>query len=197
MRQVRWVIVTVCACACAGVAPAESLWSAASDSLYKDKKAFKIGDVITIHVMESASASHRAGTKARKVSSSGISWGSRLFRSRGVPPSDFGISGREDFRGGGRSDRSGSLTGRMTVRVVEVLPNNNLVINGNRVITVNDEKQVMEITGIVRPEDVAADNTVLSTHVADAQIKYTGTGAIAEKARMGLISRLLSMLFVF
>lgn len=78
-----------------------------------------------------------------------------------------------------------------------MLPNGNLVINGNRMITVNDEKQILEISGIVRPEDLSADNTVLSSLVADAQIKYAGKGAVSEKARLGFISRLLSMMRVF
>jgi flagellar L-ring protein precursor FlgH len=195
MKRMRWVIITLLACAAARIAFADSLWPSANDSLYKDKKAFKIGDVLTVNVVESASASHNANTKATKSSSAGVSWGAQ--RSHGIPFQDFGITGKEDVSGGGRSARSGDLSGHITVRVTEVLPNGNLVINGNRVITVNDEQQIMEITGIVRPEDVTADNTVMSTLVADAQIKYTGKGAVAEKARLGLISRLLSMLFAF
>ena len=196
MKRMKLVILTLCACAAARIALADSLWPATSDSLYKDKKAFKIGDVLTVNVMESASASHNADTKATKSSSAGVSWGAQRS-SHGVPFQDFGITGKENVSGGGRSARSGDLSGHITVRVTEVLPNGNLVINGNRIITVNDEKQIMEITGIVRPEDVSADNTVLSTLVADAQIKYTGKGAVSEKARIGLISRLLSMLFAF
>ncbi len=195
MRQLRWVIITVCACAVARLALADTIWPAVSDSIYRDKKAFKIGDVLTVNVVESASATHRVGTDAEKKSSSGISWGSR--RSKGIPFADFGITGTEDIRGSGRSVRSGRLTGRISVRVSEVLPNGNLVINGSRTITVNEEKQIMEITGIVRPDDVTADNTVMSTLVADARIRYTGTGAMAEKARLGLFSRLLSMLWLF
>ena len=195
MRRMKLVILTLCACAVARIVLADSLWPATSESLYKDKKAFKIGDVLTVNVMESASASHNANTKASKTSSAGVSWGAQ--KSTGVPFQDFSISGKENMQGGGGSARSGDLTGHITVRVAEVLPNGNLVINGNRVITVNDEKQIMEITGIVRPEDVTAENTVLSTLVADAQIKYTGNGAVSEKAKVGLMSRLLSMLFVF
>ncbi len=195
MNTLRRAVVIVLACMAARIALADSLWPSVGDSVYKDKKAFKIGDVLTINVQEAASASHRADTRAQKSSSNSVSFGSQ--RSTGVPFQDFGISGREDFRGGGRSVRDGTLTGRITVRVTDVLPNGNLVINGNRVITVNDERQVMEITGIVRPEDVTAENSVLSTLVADAQIKYTGRGAISEKQRLGLFSRLLSMLFAF
>jgi len=195
MRQLRWVIITVCLCAAARLAFADSLWSKRSESLYRDKKAFKVGDVLTVRVVESASASHQVGSDARKKASSGVSWGSR--RSQGVPFQDFQISGDESVKGGGRSMRKGNLTGWLTVRVSEVLPNGNLVINGNRVIIVNDEKQIMEITGIVRQDDVSSENTVLSTHIADAQIKYSGKGGISEKAKLGLISRLLSMLAVF
>ncbi len=193
MRKLGWVILTMGALAAARIAAADSIWPQNGESLYKDKKAFKIGDVLTVIVSEAASASHSADTKSSKSSSAGVLWGPQ----RSTPIEDFGISGKEDVRGGGRSSRSGALTGRITVRVTEVLPNGNLVINGNREITVNEEKQVMEITGIVRPEDVAADNSVLSMLIADARIKYTGRGAIAEKARLGLISRLLSMLWVF
>ncbi len=192
-RPILRVALTLLACAMARLALAESLWPAQGDSLYKDKKAFKIGDVLTVNVMESASARHQINTNAKKSSSNSISWGSQ--HSKGVPFSDFGIGGSENFTGGGRSARSGDLTGKITVRVTDVLPNGNLVINGNRVITVNDERQVMEITGIVRPEDVTAENAVLSQLIADAQIKYTGKGAVAEKARLGIISRFLSMLF--
>jgi flagellar L-ring protein precursor FlgH len=195
MRQLKWVIVAVSLCAAARIALADTLWPANGDSLYRDKKAFKIGDVLSIIVQESASASHSADTRASKASSSGVLWGSN--RSQMTPLQDLSITGKEDVSGGGKSTRAGALTGRITVRVMDVLPNGNLVINGNRVITVNDEKQVMEITGIVRPEDVTADNSVVSTLVADAQIKYNGKGAVAEKARLGLLSRLLSMLWVF
>jgi len=195
MKQLRWVVGVVAVCAAARIALAESLWPAGGDSLYKDKKAFKVGDVLTVNVLESASASHQTNTQAKKSSSAGITWGSQ--RSALLPFQDLGITGREDFQGGGKSTRAGALTGRITVRVNDVLPNGNLVINGNRIITVNDEKQVMEITGIVRPEDVTAENSVMSTLVADAQIRYTGKGAVTEKAKLGLISRLLSMLFAF
>lgn len=195
MRQLRWVLITVCACAVARFALADSLWGKDGESMYRDKKAFKVGDVLTVNVVESASASHQVGTNSEKVSASGVSWGSR--RSSAIPFADFEIKGNEDVRGSGRSTRRGNLTGKITVRVAEVLPNGNLVIDGERVIVVNDEKQVMEITGIVRADDVSSENAVLSTHIADAQIKYSGRGAISEKAKLGLISRLLSMLAVF
>ncbi len=185
----------MCALMAARIALADSLWPRNGESLYKDKKAFKIGDVLTVLVSEAASASHRADTKTRKSASSGVSWGTQ--QNSTSPLRDFGITGKENAQGGGSSARSGELTGRITVRVTEVLPNGNLVINGNREITVNDEKQVMEITGIVRPEDVTADNSVLSMLIADARIKYTGRGSIAEKARLGFVSRFLSMLWVF
>lgn len=195
MRQLRWVIGVVAVCMAARLALAESLWPSGGDSLYKDKKAFKVGDVLTVNILEQASASHQTNTQAKKTSSTGITWGSQ--RSTLLPFQDLGVTGNENFQGGGRSTRAGDLTGRITVRVIDVLPNGNLVINGNRTITVNDEKQVMEITGIVRPEDVTAENSVLSSLVADAQIRYTGRGAVTEKAKLGLISRLLSMLFAF
>ena len=195
MKKMGWIFWTVILCAVARLAFADSLWPGQEDSLYKDKKAFKIGDVLTVIVQESASASHQTDTKAQKASSSGVSWGAQ--RSQGIPFTDIGITGKEDMHGGGRSVRSGALNGRITLRVKEVLPNGNLVINGTRNITVNDEKQVLEITGIVRPEDVTAENSVLSSLVADAQIKYTGKGEVSEKGKLGFFSRLLSMFWIF
>ncbi len=195
MKKMGWIIWMVSLCAVARLALADSLWPGAEDSLYKDKKAFKIGDVLTVIVQESASASHRTNTQAQKNSSSGVTWGSQ--RSQGIPFQDFGLAGKENVQGGGRSLRSGELYARITLRVKEVLPNGNLVINGTRVITVNDEKQVLEITGIVRPEDVTAENTVMSSLVADAQIKYNGKGEVSEKSRLGFLSRLLSLFWIF
>ncbi|MEK7767776.1 MAG: flagellar basal body L-ring protein FlgH [bacterium] len=195
MKHWRWTVGLLIACAAARIAAADSLWPGTPDSLYRDKKAFKIGDVLTVIVSESASASHSTDVKAQKTSSSGVSWGSQ--RSTLVPGQDFALGGKENVAGGGHSVRSGALTGRITVRVTEVLPNGNLVISGNRVITVNEEKQIMEIAGIVRPEDVTAENSVHSSLVADAQIKYNGKGSVAEKSRLGLFSRLLSMFWVF
>jgi len=196
MRKFGWIFWTVALCAAARLAFADSLWPGQEDSLYKDKKAFKIGDVLTVIVQEAASASHQANTQAKKSSSTGVTWGSSRSNSA-FPLTDIGLTGKQDMNGGGKSIRSGALNGRITLRVKEVLPNGNLVINGTRNITVNDEKQVLEITGIVRPEDVTAENSVLSSLVADAQIKYTGKGEVSEKARMGFFSRLLSMFWIF
>ena len=87
MRQLRWVLITVCACAVARIALADSLWNNGGESMYRDKKAFKVGDVLTVRVVESAKASHQVGTNSEKVAASSVSWGSR--RSQGVPFSDF------------------------------------------------------------------------------------------------------------
>src|SRR5690606_40090483 len=86
----------------------------------------------------------------------------------------------------GSRTRGGSLNARMTAQVVDVLPNGNLLIEGRQTIIVNEEEQISVVSGIVRPQDIAPDNTVLSTFIADATITYSGTGPIAEKQKPGL-----------
>jgi len=83
----------------------------------------------------------------------------------------------------------------MTAKVVEVLPNGNLVIEGRQTIVINGEEQVIVVSGIVRPQDIEPDNTVLSTYIADATIVYNGTGPIGDAQEPGLLTRLLNWLF--
>src|SRR5690606_17736037 len=99
------------------------------------------------------------------------------------------------YRGGGSTTRGGSLNARMTAMVVDVLPNGNLVIEGRQTIIVNEEEQLIVVSGIVRPQDIAPDNTVLSTFVADATITYHGTGPLGDRQEPGLLTRLLNWLF--
>jgi flagellar L-ring protein precursor FlgH len=164
-------------------------------SLFTDMKAHRVGDLLTILIFEDASAENETNTESKKSTTTDISGGP------GVGPLDFiplfgvSASGQADFRGEGKTDRATKLRARMTARVTSITANGDLLIEGKRVIGVNDDKEAITLTGMVRPVDVAADNTVPSYVIADAQIIYNGRGPVGTGTRPGLIQRLVNWLF--
>ena len=181
---------------------AMSLWSeeVAFGDLFSDPKARRAGDILTIKIVESSSASNSADTSTDRESSlrAGVD---EFF---GIKPStfnlqDLSVSGgiESEFEGSGSTTRSGSLEAFITVRVIEVMPNGNLKIVGSREIMVNNEKQIMTIYGVVRPRDISGDNVVLSTFVADARIAYSGAGIVDDRQRPGWVANALNTIWPF
>ena len=177
-----------------------SLWSESMGfgDLFSDPKARRAGDVITIQIAESSSASNSADTSTDRESSlsAGIS---ELF---GINTSDLdnlSVSGEieSEFEGSGSTSRSGKLDAYITARVVEVMPNRNLKVTGSREIMVNNEKQIMMIYGVVRPRDISENNVVLSTFVADARIAYSGAGIVDDRQRPGWLANALNTVWPF
>lgn len=182
--------------------PTGSLFSADSPSLFADPKAHRVGDIVTILVQESAVATTSANTKTSKDESAsygGVTGAlSGLFKPLGIKHSLLGPFSTNDKRtsnGSGTTDRSGSLVTKITAVVKEVLPNGDLKIEGNRVVGINQEKQKVTISGIVRPQDVGPDNTVSSVSIAEMTVQYDGKGPVGSQQRPGLITRLLHWLF--
>jgi len=177
-----------------------SLWSddVAYGDLFSDPKARRTGDIITIKIAESSSASNSADTSTDRDSSlsAGIN---ELFGMKASNLQDFSVSGnlKSGFEGSGSTSRSGSLEAFITARVVEVMPNRNLKIVGSREIMVNNEKQIMTIYGVVRPRDISKNNVVLSTYVADARIAYAGAGIVDDRQRPGWIANTLNTVWPF
>ncbi|MFQ5691992.1 MAG: flagellar basal body L-ring protein FlgH [Nitrospinota bacterium] len=181
--------------------PEGSLWRNRSDVafLFTDVKAFRVNDLLTIRIVESSEASQEATTKTGRISKLAANvkkfFGIERLLQKNLsnfdPSAVVDASGQNDFDGSGKTMRKEAFTSTLTARVVDVLPNGNLVIEGNREIVVNNEVQWISLTGIVRPRDVQPDNTVLSTLIADAQIEYTGVGVVSEKQRPGWIARML------
>lgn len=177
-----------------------SLWSEdmAFGDLFSDPKARRAGDVVTIKIAETSSASNSADTSTDRDSSlsAGIS---ELFGMQASTLQDFSVSGniKSGFEGSGSTSRRGSLEAFITARVVEVMPNRNLKIVGSREIMVNNEKQIMTIYGVVRPRDISEDNVVLSTFVADARIAYSGAGIVDDRQRPGWIDNALNTIWPF
>jgi flagellar L-ring protein precursor FlgH len=184
-----------------------SLWDERGllGEMFINPKARRVGDIITIRIMENASASNKAGTTTDRKStmSAGIT---NFFNMESSYPSDrpffnpfssVGAGIDSQFEGTGSTQRSGALTAYMTARVVDVLPNGNLVIEGNREVRVNAENQMITLTGIVRPRDISADNVIQSTYIADARIAYSGKGVLNDRQRPGWLTRILDKVWPF
>lgn len=160
--------------------------------LFEDQRARHVGDILTIVLQESTDATKQAGTTTKKEND--VSMPAPTVFGHGVTSNGHDIlnndiSTKQDFSGTGESTQSNSLTGSITVSVTQVLPNGYLVVRGEKVLTLNRGDEYVRLSGIVRPADISADNTVLSTQVANAQITYSGTGAVADASRHGWLSR--------
>lgn len=168
-------------------------------SLFSDHRAARVGDVLTVIIIESASGSHEASLQTNKNQSMGGGMGMSAWSGGRVLafPNSWGIGGAEYQDGGGKSQRKGSILGKISVRVEKVLANGLLQVRGSKVIRINDEKQNLILSGTVRQQDINADNTVLSTYVADAQIEFEGYGPIGEKTTPGILTRILDWLGIF
>jgi len=173
-------------------ASSESLWKADSRSVYADKKAAKVGDIVTVIIVESASSTQAASTSATKSSkiSAGPGVGPLLER---IPL--FEYSGGDNVKATGATTRTMKFVTKMTAKVVSVDENGNLNIEGSRIVQTNKEREEIKLTGSVRPQDIATDNTVLSTYLANAQITHVGSGPVGSRQKEGLIGKIFKILF--
>lgn len=184
-----WALVT--ALGWTPAAWAGSLWDPAG-SLFADLKARAVGDLVTLIILERAEASHRATTSTSQEAEV------RLRASSGPLAGGFpllGAGGGDETSAAGTTSRRGLVEAKMTARVTEVLPGGNLRIEGRQSIVINGEEQAIVVTGIVRPQDISRDNTVLSTYLADAQIVIEGDGPLGERQSPGLLTRIFQWLF--
>lgn len=195
------------------VATEGSLWRNKA-SLYEDKKARRVNDLVTILINESTSAQKKASTSASRDSSTNYGLDSFFgmntdFNIQNLPlingfykagnvfsPTVKG-SAKSDFKGDGDTERAGKITGTITAKVVEVLPNGNLVIESRKEIIVNNEKEILVLRGIIRPDDISQNNTILSQYVADAQIYLVGEGTLGDKQSQGWLVRFLDKIWPF
>ena len=171
------------------VAHADSLYHEGDyRALVSDLRALRVGDNLTVIVTEFASVTTNARTATDKD-------GTVSGTVKGTNDTHTGsVNLNENFNGGGQIQRSGKLTAQLTVVVQAVEANGDLRVKGQQDISVNDEVQTLSIEGRVRPQDISANNTVLSTRLSDAKIRYTGDGLLAEKQHPGVLTRFLSWL---
>lgn len=166
--------------------------SGAEVRLFEDLKAGRVGDILTVHLVEQTAASKNANTKTSKsteVTMANPTVFGRPITKGGIPLFDGSLSGEHEFDGSGASSQSNSLQGDVTVTVVERLQNGNLRIRGEKWVTLNQGKEFIQLSGIVRPYDIGPGNSVLSSKVANARITYSSKGVLAAANRMGFISR--------
>ena len=170
--------------------------------LFEDVRARRVGDILTVTLVENTAASKDSETSVEKDTTTSIDnptiFGtSPEFNLPGFIPLantdnvnlSTNLSSSHEFSGGGSSSKNNNLSGSITVSVVEVLPNGNMIIRGEKRMTLNQGNEYIRISGIVRPADVLSNNTVLSTQIADATIMYTGEGSQDDANVLGWLAK--------
>jgi flagellar L-ring protein precursor FlgH len=164
-------------------------------NLFSDQRAINVDDILTVQIVESAKAGSESSTNTAKDHSVSLSsnGGTGLLR---LLPQFSGSAGTKlGYDGKGGTSREGTLVATISVRVSKVLDNGNLVIEGSKVVEVNEEKGIIKINGLVRPRDIQPNNVVYSSNVADAQITYSGKGVATTGQRPGFFVRVFNWIF--
>jgi flagellar L-ring protein FlgH len=193
------------------VSPDGSLWKDQA-SLYEDRKAKRVNDLITIIISETTAATKKAATNAKRSSTGtygvGDTFGAntdmgiqslpliKQYFSGKFTPSASGTA-TSNFGGTGDTSRAGTLTASITAKIVEVLPNSNMVIESRKEVVVNNEKEIVVLRGIIRPDDISTNNTISSAFIADAQIYLVGDGVLDDKQSQGWMVRFLDKVWPF
>lgn len=169
-------------------------------SLYEDRRAHRVGDILTVRLDEQTKAKKEADTEIDKNSNSTIADPTILGKTvKGLFGNDLSlntqISSTRSFDGEAETNQSNSLSGNITVTVAEVLPNGVMKVRGEKWLTLNTGDEYIRITGLVRPEDITPDNMVSSQKLADARITYSGRGEVADASKAGWIVRFLLSTF--
>ncbi|MGB7570022.1 MAG: flagellar basal body L-ring protein FlgH [Chitinivibrionales bacterium] len=164
-------------------------------NLYNAHRAMRVDDILTVVIVESANGGSQSGTNTQKQNDLSVSGANGSGLLKFLP--SFGASGssKVDFSGQGATTRQGSLAAEISARVVKVLDNGNLVIDGSKVLEINEEKEIIKINGVVRPQDIEGNNMIYSYNIADAQITYSGKGTSNTGQRPGFIARFLNWIF--
>lgn len=173
-------------------------------SLYQDMKAYRVGDILTVKLEEQTKASKDAKTKYKKEYNLNMAsptiFGNANVRAKIAKMLPFVnsetsatlnniLNSTSEFKGSGDSGQNNSLSGDITVTISQVLPNKNLVIRGEKWLTLNQGSEYIRLSGIVRPQDIGPNNQVVSTRIANARITYSGTGPVADGTKPGWLAR--------
>ncbi len=173
---------------------AQDMRQNAFSSLFSDNKASRVGDAITINVVEASQASNDAETSANR--SSDISLGlSGTASGKEIPAIDAQLGTGNDFKGTGSTKTTGMIRTKISATIDSVLTNGNLLIKGNRRISINGEEQIINIKGVVRSSDIMPDNSVMSYNISEAEITLEGSGLIDSSQRPGWLTKLFHWLF--
>lgn len=191
-RKIQYIVVALLLTA--GQAFTQDMRENLSRSLFSDQKANRVGDAVTVLILESTSAVNDAKTATARNSdislSASMSTGSGSGTNMGG-----GLGTGNQFKGEGTTSNHGSLSAKIAAHIDSVLTNGNLVINGSRSITINGEEQTLKISGIVRPSDIMADNSVYSFNISDAKIVVQGEGSLTKVQEPGFLTKIFHWLF--
>jgi len=184
-----------------------AIFTTNSKNIYQDSRAHSIGDILLVKIVENSSADKNAETTTSHDSTlkGGVSsfFGyESLLRGKGgathIPSlTSMNADLAKNFHGKGETKRDSKVTATISARVINVSMNGNLMIRGYQEVRVNNETQHIILSGIVRPEDVAKDNSILSSHIADARIEYNGIGVLSSKQQPGWLSNIIDVVWPF
>jgi flagellar L-ring protein FlgH len=169
-----------------------TVYNSGSFDLFMDLRARSVGDILTIMLVERTNASKESSTSTAKGTSVDTGFpiiAGRPVTANGTPVLNNELKSDNSFDGQAGSSQSNRLDGSVTVTVAERLPNGNLLVRGEKLITINQGEEFVRLQGIIRPVDIGPENTVESTKVADATITYSGKGALADANRPGWLGR--------
>ena len=170
---------------------------------FVDRKARGMNDVVTVRIADVTKATGQADTNTSRTSSvagslDGLLGFERTLKNNGIAPgSALAAQLKAGFDGKGTTTRNNSLSATVTAVVREVFPNGNLFVEGSKEVIINNERQYITVTGVVRPEDIAPDNSISSDLLADARLVYSGRGVLSDKQRPGLIGRVVDFVWPF
>jgi flagellar L-ring protein precursor FlgH len=171
-----------------------------ADFLFSDRRARRVGDLVMIKVVESSAGKHKADTTAEKESSLSLGveqfFGSSLGYNVGEDAM-LSASTTSSSDATGETERAADLTATVAARIINVLPNEVLQVHGQRQIRINNENQVLVVSGLIRAEDIEPDNSISSDALAEAQIQYYGQGVLADKQKQGWGTRIIDNIWPF
>ncbi len=175
------------------IVPTGSLFKARYvNNIYSDSKAHRVGDIISVILSESTQAKKNAKTELKKENSSALD---AVIGPGGTPilfngnTLQFGVNQNSKFKGDSKADQGNSLSGNISVHVLRVLSNGNLMIRGEKWMSLNNGDEYIRLTGVIRSKDISASNTILSNKVANARIQYAGTGSFADSNEQGWLTK--------
>jgi len=185
---------------------AGSLWSASRTALVADRKGRTVGDIVTVAIFEKASASKEASTETGRDSTMTADITTLLGLEKKMPglfnlgmkPADLiDATTSNSFSGSGKTSRAEDLVASLTTQIIQIYPNGNLRISGNKTVTVNNEMQIVKLTGIVRETDISPTNVIDSKNILNARIYYSGQGVLSDKQKPGWLVRSLDAVWPF
>ncbi len=179
-----------------------SLWNNSGATMFTDPKAHRVGDLVMVLVQENASATRSLGTKKSRKSKHSSSLGGMFGLEKTLaknfdPTLAMNTSNDKSFSGSGETTNSDSLLASVTAVVTEVYPNGNMKIIGRREVTINQQPQELTFTGIIRPSDISANNTIVSAQVAQAKVSYGSGGSLAAMTDEGWLGQTLDFIWPF